>query len=274
MKPLSPRLALISFLCLASNAGAVVLYQSDFESDPVAGFNLAGGGVPVVRGNAGPGGSGALQLIDNNASANSAAILSMNASGIPTFSTATAGQENLRISADFAVTSMTSSGNNTAGVPRLILRSTTTTGTAVSASSLTIGMGQNSSGNLVLYASRGDNAVANATNNLTLFNFGAYSATAGNNVSGGYINIAISYFNGADTMTVTATRGGTVLGTGTVGGFTGTTYSNTTMAFLGATGTGTTGSLYMDNVDIQVIPEPTLGLLGAISAAGLLRRRR
>ena len=254
-------------LSLFSAAHSAVIYEADFTVNPTPDMTLNAGGSPATYGTSGPGGSRALQVIDNATGGNVIAQIAMSTAGIPTFSTANAGQETIIFRADMAITSMTASAND-AAIPRLIFRQTTTL-----TQSMTIGLGLNSSNNLVLFAARGNNALPNATDRVDLANFGTYSATAADNdTNDAYISIEMIYTNGASFATVTARQGSTVLGSGNVNGFS-TTFSNSNLLILAATGTATTGELYVDNMRVEVIPEPSAGLVAGLAPLALRRKR-
>lgn len=252
-------------------AHAAVIYESDFTVNPTPDMTLNAGGSPATYGTAGPGGSRALQVIDTSTGGNVIAQIAMSTAGIPTFSTTTAGQETIIFRADMAITSMTAVANN-AAIPRLLFRNTANTGLG-----FTIGLGLTSaaSNNLVLFAARGDNALPNASDRVDLANFGTYSGTASDNdTNDGYISIELSYTNGSTFATVTARQGSTVLGSGNINSMAGANFSNSNLLILAATGSGTTGELYVDNLRVEVIPEPSAALLGGLAPLALMLRRK
>ena len=273
----SSTFATLAFLIFAARAGAGVVFQSDFTTDPTPNFELTGGtGSTATFGTTGPGGSRALQLLDANTG--SSAVGLMDFDSYPSFDTSAPDQGTLSITLDLAVTSMGSVNANNNSIPRVLLRSTTTGGTTISSESLTIGLGRSGTDRIVLFAARGDNAAPSASSAVILHDFGLYVAPASDiDTNDLYVSIAISYLQGSSEMKVTASQAGadafsteaTVTGFGAA-----TTYTNTTTAFLAATGTSSSSNLFIDNLLIQTIPEPAAALLGSLAALGLLRRRR
>lgn len=261
-------------LGLSATAHAVVIFESNFDvdPDPTPGFVLTG--TTASMGTTGPGGSRAIQLIDPSTSASALATLDLDS--FPAFSTALPGQGTLSVNVDFAVTNLGSALANTNSLPRLLLRSTTSVGVTITGDTLTIGFGRTSTDRAVLYAARGDNAAPNASSAVILYDFGVYVAPASDiDTNDQYVNLAISYFQGSTEMTVTASQGGSTLGSGTITGFSsGLTFTETTTAFLAATGQATSTSAFVDNVLIQTVPEPAVALLGSLASLCLFRRRR
>ena len=259
-------------LALISSAYSAVIYDADFTVNPTPDMTLNAGGTPATYGTAGPGGSRALQVIDNSTTGNVIAQIAMSTAGIPTFGTTTPGQETIIFRADMAITSMTATANN-AAIPRLLFRNTTTPSLG-----FTIGLGLTSAGsnNLVLFAALGDNALPNASDRVDLANFGTYSAIAADNdTNDAYISIELRYTNGSSFATVTARQGSTVLGSGNINSMTGANFSNSNLLVLAATGTATSGELYVDNLQVEVIPEPTAGVIAGLAPlAWVLRRKR
>jgi hypothetical protein len=263
-------------LGVTATAHAALIFQSDFnvDPDPTPGFVLSGS--TASMGSTGPGGSRAIQLLDTGTGSSALATLDFDAAAFPAFSTALPGQETLGVSADFAVTNLGSALDNTNSLPRLLLRSTTTLGAAISSDTLTIGFGRTAGDRAVLYAARGDNAAPNAASAVILYDFGQYIAPASDiDTNDQYVTLAISYFQGSTEMTVSASQGGSEIGNATITGFSsGLTFTETTTAFLAATGNATTSSLFIDNVLIQTIPEPSLAFLAGLAPLALMLRRK
>ncbi|WAC21724.1 PEP-CTERM sorting domain-containing protein [Luteolibacter sp. SL250] len=258
-------------LALSAGAHAVVIFNSDFTTDPTPTFALNGGGAALATmGTSGPGGSRAIQVVDTSTTGNVAAQLVMSTAGVPTFNTTTVGQETLIFSFDMAITSMSATANN-AAIPRILFRNTTTT-----AQGITIGLGLNSSNRLILFAARGDNATTAAANRVDLHDFGEYSATLDDNdTDDAYVNVVVTYINGASSMSVAASQAGVWSNSGSIGGFLNTTsFSNSNLTVLAATGSGTVGTLYFDNMSLVAIPEPASAALLALGVIPLVRRRR
>lgn len=274
MSPRSLFLSSALALVLIPESRAAIIFQSDFNTDPepAPSFSfLAGTGTTINYNTNGPGGSRALELADNG-TGSAVATLDFGLAAFPTFNTATSGQELIRMTADFAVTTMVGASNS-ASIPRILFRNTANT-----ANGLTLGLGQTSAGNLILYAAKGDNATPSAGNRVVLINYGAYDATTGNehlnDTNDVYVRIAIEYFNGSDTLTVSAYNGSTLLTSGNLTGFTGVSFSNSNLDVLFATGTGGVGTAYLDNVLIEAVPEPSAIGLAVLGALGFIRRKR
>lgn len=261
---------------IAAPAQAALIFQSDFnvEPDPAPGFVL--GGSTASMGTTGPGGSRAIQLIDTSTSVSALATLDFDAAAFPAFNTSQPGQGSLSINLDFAITSLGSASQNTNSLPRILLRSTTTGGSTISTDTLTVAFGRTGDDRAVLYAGRLDNAAPNTASSQIIYDFGEYIAPASDiDTNDQYVNLAITYFQGSTEMTVTASQGGSQLGSVTITGFSsGLTFTETTTAFLAATGNATTSNLFIDNVLIQTVPEPSAALLGGIAPLALLLRRR
>jgi hypothetical protein len=238
-------------LGVTATAHAALIFQSDFnvDPDPTPGFVLSGS--TASMGSTGPGGSRAIQLLDTGTGSSALATLDFDAAAFPAL-------------------------DNTNSLPRLLLRSTTTLGAAISSDTLTIGFGRTAGDRAVLYAAREDNAAPNAASAVILYDFGQYIAPASDiDTNDQYVTLAISYFQGSTEMTVSASQGGSEIGNATITGFSsGLTFTETTTAFLAATGNATTSSLFIDNVLIQTIPEPSLALLAGLAPLALMLRRK
>ncbi|WAC18278.1 hypothetical protein OVA24_13640 [Luteolibacter sp. SL250] len=262
---------------LPSTAQAVLVFASDFNTtpDPTPGFaNNPVGGNTAGYTDTSPNGTRAIMISDVSTSNGGSAVLDMDA--LPAFSTALPGQNELRISADFAVTSLGSAAQNTNSLPRMLLRSTATNGDTVTAQTLTLGFGRNASDTLILYAARSENAAPNHSSAVVLAEFGTYSATAADNDTDySFISFVISYTQGSSQFNISAFNGLNLIGSGTVTGFSSSlTFTQTTTAFLAAVGNTSTSVLYLDNVRVETVPEPTAAALASLALIGLVHRRR
>lgn len=267
----SAPLVLSTLALLSATAGAVVVASSDLSTNlPGLTFDSPVTDITASYGTTGPGGSRAVELIDGNSASGAAGVARYTPPSSNPFSTASAGQSELQVRFDLAVTSLGATSTNSNQIPRVVLRNTTDT-----TQGLTVGFGQDSLGNLVLFAAKGDSVTPATSNALTRFNFGTYdTATAANNDTNGYVSISISLLHGGTTMRVSASQGGSTLFDGDVTGFTSNSFSNTNTLLIMATGQTGTSNLFVDNLFIQTIPEPATALLGSLAALGLLRRRR
>ncbi|MBX3743023.1 MAG: hypothetical protein KF712_18710 [Akkermansiaceae bacterium] len=275
MKP-TPRFAFrpTSGFCLAviaactTGAGAVTIFSSDFTSDPSPNFVLSSGAALNTNG---PGGSRAIELVDTSGTLASTAVLTPTvANGAPAFNTALPGQELLRLTADFAVTTLTASGSNV-NVPRIILGDL-----ADPANLIHVGLGRTSGGNVILYAGKGDSSnPSDGATRVLLHNYGSYNGgdVAANDTNDVYVTLTLTYSSVTNAMTITATNGG-VNGSGSLTGFSGFNNDNLTLSFVSGTSAQTTA--YLDNVTLETlpIPEPAAALLGSVATLGLLLRRR
>ena len=238
------------------------MYQNDFSSS-FSGFTTTS----AVLDSTGPGGSQAAHITDSSTSAGGlSSILAFNNAAVASFNTSPG--QTLVISADFAVTSLFADPVNSNSIPRLRLQSP-----SAASSDLFVGFGQNSANKLVLFAARGDNPQPGT--NPVLFNFGDYdTATGSNNDTNGFWNITITYVDQATTAKVTATQGATSVSVD-LNGFAPVSFSHSsTQTFGMITGQSSTTSIYLDNVNIQVVPEPSVVALGMVSSVGLLALRR
>ena len=260
-------LAAASTLLSAATAQALVVYQNDFANGNTApAFALSSSSFDA---SGGPGGSPALHMSDTATGSGGSILLAFGTSGLPTFSTANSGTNTLKISADYAVTSLSNDPVNSNSIPRMRL----TNVAAAGGSDLFIGFGQNLSGTLVLFAARGNNPTPSS--NPVLFDYGAYdSTTAANNDTNGYVRVTIEYTDQATTALVTATLGAVTTST-TLTGITPTTYSNTANQSFSILGGNTSlNESFLDNVTIEAVPEPASAGLLLVGAMGLLRRAR
>jgi hypothetical protein len=275
MKP-TPRFAFrsTSALCLAfiaagtTGAGAVTIFSSDFGADPSPNFVLSSGAALNTNG---PGGSRAIELVDTSTSLASTAVLTPTvANGAPAFDTSLPGQELLRLTADFAVTTFSAAGSNV-NVPRIIL------GNLADPTNLVhVGLGRTSGGNVILYAGKGDSSnPSDGTTRVLLHNYGSFNSgdVAANDTNDLYVTLSLTYSSATGAMTITATNGG-VNGSGSLTGFSAFNNNNLTLSFV--SGTSAQNTAYLDNVTLETlpIPEPAAALLGSLGVVGLLRRWR
>ena len=263
-----------SILCLAAitacttGAGAVTIFSSDFTTDPSPNFVLGSGAALNTNG---PGGSRAIELVDTSGTLASTAVLTPTvANGSPAFNTALPGQELLRLTADFAVTTLTAAGSNV-NVPRIVLGNT-----ADPANLVHVGLGRTSGGNVILYAGKGDSSnPSDGATRVLLHNYGSYNTgdLAANDTNDVYVTLTLTYSSATGAMTISATNGG-VNGSGSFTGFSGFNNDNLTLSFVSGTSAQTTA--YLDNVRLETlpIPEPAAALLGSMGLLGLLLRRR
>lgn len=257
-------LIVISTLALASQAGAVVIANTDFSTGSLAGLSFDD--TTAGYGTTGPDGSRAISLVDTLGTQASVARYTPPSSN--PFNTASAGQSELNLSFDFAVTKLSATTANANSIPRLILRNGTS-----AAQGLTIAFGRSTAGELVLYAAKGD-AVTPATAGALTHVFDSYNETDSTlNGTGGYVHFAISLVHGGTSIQVTATQGADTLFTGLITGYSGHSWANTNTGLVMATGSAGTGEMYIDNLVFQTVPEPGSLILSA-SAFGLFAFRR
>ncbi len=261
---------LVALLGSLSAANAAIAISTDFSTD-LAGVTLTGGtNATADYSTAGPGGSRALAFTDTGSGQAQAQF----AGATGAFNTASAGQSELRIRYDFAVTAMTGDVN-AAGVPRIIF------GPAGNALTVAFGRsGPSADSQFVLYAIRGNGIapvdVDPVPGNMLFHSFGDYSTTAANNNSGGYVTINISLLHGGTSISVSATQGGNTLFDGVLGGFTAHAMTESNLNFRLATSTTYLSTTYLDNILIQTVPEPSSSaiLAGGVGFLTALRRRR
>ncbi|RYD26507.1 MAG: hypothetical protein EOP87_22645, partial [Verrucomicrobiaceae bacterium] len=235
-----------SILCLAAitacttGAGAVTIFSSDFTTDPSPNFVLGSGAALNTNG---PGGSRAIELVDTSGTLASTAVLTPTvANGSPAFNTALPGQELLRLTADFAVTTLTATGSNV-NVPRIVLGNP-----ADPANLVHVGLGRTSGGNVILYAGKGDSSnPSDGATRVLLHNYGSYNTgdLAANDTNDVYVTLTLTYSSATGAMTISATNGG-VNGSGSFTGFSGFNNDNLTLSFVSGTSAQTTA--YLDNV--------------------------
>lgn len=262
-------LPLAAFLASLPAANAAVAISTDFSTD-LSGVTLSGGtNATADYSTAGPGGSRALAFTDTGSGQAQAQF----AGATGAFNTASAGQSELQIRYDFAVTAMTADVN-AAGVPRIIF------GPAGNALTVAFGRsGPSADSQFVLYAIRGNGIgpvnVDPVPGNMLFHSFGDYSTTAANNNSGGYVTINISLLHGGTSINVSATQGGNTLFDGVLGGFTAHAMTESNLNFRLATSTTFQSTTYLDNLLIQTVPEPSSAILAAgVGFLTTLRRRR
>jgi len=248
---------------VSSARAATVLYSNDF-STAATGFNpTTNTGVTIGIDSTGPGGSSAYHFSDTDSSNFGSSSLGFGSFGA--FSTATAGQNTFQVSADFAVASLFNDAAGAIATPRFQL-------TLTGSTQISVGFGQDSSGKLDLYVGTGNAPTPGVAT--TLATLGTYdSTTAANNNTGGYVNLLFTYTNQQSLITVTASSGSTVLGTTTVP-ITATTVTNSGGTVGITTGSATTSSFYVDNLQVSLVPEPATSGMFALSACWLLGRGR
>jgi len=263
-------------------ARATVIYSQNFDTGaPGWSTGESTGGATAAWSSSVGNPPGSMFLNDGSITGNSKTSLGSSNAAFSNFNTSTAGQTTLNISFDLRVDSFLNNG--TLGSARFVLFNQT-----AAADFLAVGFGSTNTtvaGTNVLFANPTvvNPSLATAFGGGTgAWNFGSYDTTTGaNNDTNGWIHLSITYVNQSNQATVMASYGSnsasrvlTVSPT-TWGKPTGAGVSQFVMIM--QTGQATvTSQAYFDNLQVQVIPEPSAGVLVA-AAAGLmmvLRRRK